>query len=411
MLVSKSKDTNLYRNSERRSLFRFLALYITLVILLLLVLGMLHYRNHEELMLLNQRTLMLNHANRQYKAIKKLHNEEYPKNRVYPRSSQFRSAIYDLSGKKIFSLLKHCPKHFGKDIYRVGKSIHFLKTLDDNYYLGAKYLFIEMEEDFTWRSEAIKEILLYGALALVVLGIFGLFFVRIFLRPMRDSITLLDNFIKDTTHELNTPISAILANIEMMDREQMGEKNEKKLVRINIAAKTVSHLYQDLTYLTLNHKRKSNDEWIDLKALIEDRVEYFSILATSKKVSFTLDLEASRLFIDGVKIARVVDNLISNAIKYNKRNGTIIITLRENYFIVEDTGIGIDAEKVNEIFERYRRFNSSEGGFGIGLNIVKSIINEYGLEISVQSLLKQGTIIKVEFPKSLKAKEEGVSND
>ena len=402
MLALKSKDTSLYRNSERLSLLRFLVLYITLVTLLLVVLGMLHYKSQEELMFSNQRILLLKYSNEQYKSIKNFHNEEYPQSKIYPRSSTFHSGIYDLSGKKIFSLLKHNPKYFGRDIYRVKDSIHFLKTLDDNYYLGAKYLFIEVEEDLTWKDDAIKDIMIYGALTLLILAIFGFFFVGIFLRPMKDSITLLDNFIKDTTHELNTPISAILANIEMMDKKEMGSKNEKKLARINIAAKTVSHLYQDLTYLTLNHKRKSNDEWINLRELISDRVEYFSILAGSKKINFTLDLEEATLFIDAVKIARVIDNLISNAIKYNKRNGSIFISLREEYLIVEDTGIGIDAEKINDIFERYTRFNSSEGGFGIGLNIVKSIVNEYGLKIIVRSALSKGTSIRIDFLKGIK---------
>lgn len=398
MLVSKSKGTSLHRSSERSSLVRFLALYIALVTLLLLLLGILHYKSEEKLMFSNQRTLLAKYANEQYKAIKNLHNI-YPKSLVYPRNEKFRSAIYDLSGYEIFSLMKHKSKHFGRDIYRVDDSLHFLKPLDENYYLGAKYLFIEIDEDMRWKDDAIRDILIYGTLTLIVLAIFGLFFVSIFLRPMRDSITLLDDFIKDTTHELNTPISAILANVEMMDKSLMGEKNEKKLARINIAAKTVSHLYQDLTYLTLSHNRESKDEWVDLKQLIEDRVEYFAILAGSKKISFTLDLKASALFIDAVKIARVIDNLISNAIKYNKRNGIIYITLRKQYLIVRDTGIGIESNQVNEIFERYTRFNSSEGGFGIGLNIVKSIIHEYSLQIGVESVLNQGTTIRIDFLK------------
>ncbi|HHS92597.1 MAG TPA: HAMP domain-containing histidine kinase, partial [Campylobacterales bacterium] len=330
--------------------------------------------------------------------IKKAHNE-YPQNLTYPRNHKFRSAIHDLSSEEIFSLMKHKPIHFGRDIYRIGDSLHFLKPLDENYYLGAKYLFIEVDEDMSWKDNAISDIIISGLLTLFVLAIFGLFFVRILLRPMRNSITLLDDFIKDTTHELNTPISAILANVEMMDKSTLGAKNEKKLGRINIAAKTVSHLYQDLTFLTLSHNRESKDEWIDLKGLIKDRVEYFAILAGSKKITFDLDLKESALFIDGIKIARVIDNLISNAIKYNRRNGKISITLRKDYVCVKDTGIGIEAEKVNEIFERYTRFNTSEGGFGIGLNIVRGIIDEYQLQINVESVLGKGTRIKIDFLK------------
>jgi len=151
--------------------------------------------------------------------------------------------------------------------------------------------------------------------------------------------------------------------------------------------------------LTISHNRESKDEWVDLKGLIQDRVEYFAILAGSKKITFNLDLKESALFIDSVKIARVVDNLISNAIKYNRRNGKITITLRKDYLCVEDTGIGIESEKVNEIFERYTRFNASEGGFGIGLNIVRGIIDEYALQIDVESVLGKGTRIRIDFLK------------
>jgi len=397
LLVSKNKGTSLLRSSEKRSLLRFLALYFILVTMILSLLGVFYYQSQEKLMFSNQRTILAEYANKQAKALKQLHND-FPHRTTYPRSNKYRSAIYDIEGHKIFSLLKHDDIKFDKEIYRIGNSLHFLKTLDD-YYLGTKYLFIEVDEDMAWYKETISDILAFGTLTLIVLIIFGLFFVSIFLRPMRNSIMLLDDFIKDTTHELNTPISAILANVEMMDTSIMSEKNQKRLSRINIAAKTVSHLYQDLTYLTLSHNRESKDEWIDMKQLIEDRVEYFAILAGAKKITFELDLKESAIFIDGVKIARVLDNLISNAIKYNKRNGKIFITLRKNYLSIQDTGIGINSKKVEEIFERYTRFNSSEGGFGIGLNIVKGIIDEYELEISVKSVIDEGTTIRIDFTK------------
>jgi two-component system OmpR family sensor kinase len=345
----------------------------------------------------NERTKLSAYANEQVKNLKILHHY-FPAKDKYPRDERYQSAIYDIEQKFIFSTLKDNRVNFQKEIYRIGEKIHFVKYLDD-YYLGAKYLFIEVDEEQSWHKETMIQIMGLGTIGLFILGIFGLFFVQLLLRPMKNSVILLDDFIKDTTHELNTPITAILANVEMMDRELMVQKNIKKLDRINIAAKTVSHLYQDLTFLTLGHDRNSKDEWIDLKELIENRVEYFAILANSKLISVELDLKESWLFIDSVKIARVVDNLISNAIKYNKRSGHITIVLKEEYFLVEDTGIGIVSDKVNAIFERYSRFNSSEGGFGIGLNIVKTIADDYNLKIVVTSKLGEGTSIKVNFPK------------
>lgn len=350
----------------------------------------------------NQRTIMSGYADQQIQELKSLHHY-FPNRTEYPRNEAFRSAIYDIERKLIFTTLENNEVNFDKEISRAGNKIHYVRYLDE-YYLGTKYLFVEMEEDQTWYRETLIHILLLGSATVFLLGVFGVFFVRLFLRPMRHSIELLDNFIKDTTHELNTPISAILANVEMMDQSIMAPKNIKKLSRINIAAKTVSHLYQDLTYLVLGHQSQSRDEWIDLKELIEARVEYFMILAQSKRITFNLDLEERRLFIDAARVARVIDNLISNAIKYNKRSGKIKIVLRESYFSISDTGIGIEKEKAAAMFDRYSRFNNSEGGFGIGLNIVKSIVDDYQCRIEVDSVLHQGTTIRVYF-------NQGVTND
>ncbi len=404
MLVSKNKDINLLRSSEKSSLTRFLALYSVLVTMILLLLGIFYYKSQEELMFSNQRIKLSEYANEQVKELKLLHHY-FPSRTEYPRSYNFNSAIYDIERVKIFSTLKNSDVNFDKEIYRSGDKIHFVKYLDD-YYLGAKYLFLEVDEDAAWYAQTITNIILLGILTLIIMAIFGLFFVNILLRPMKNSIRLLDDFIKDTTHELNTPISAILANVEMMDTDVMVEKNKKKLHRINIAAKTVSHLYQDLTFLTLNHNQQSNNEWIDLKRLFEDRVEYFTILAGSKKITFSLDLNYSAIHMDIIKMTRVIDNLISNAIKYNKRFGVITIVLRKEYFIVKDSGIGIESSQISAIFERYSRFNNSEGGFGIGLNIVKSIIDEYNLKISVKSVLGKGTDIRVDFLRASMGKGE-----
>jgi len=405
LLASKNKGTSLLRSSEKSSLTRFLSLYIVLVTMVLLLLGVFYYQSQEKLMFSEQRTELSDYANEQVKELKLLHHY-FPSRTQYPRSYNYRSAIYDIERVKIFSTLKNEHINFDKEIYRQGDTIHFVKYLDD-YYLGAKYLFLEVDEDEGWYEETITNIFILGTFTLIVLAIFGLIFVKIFLRPMKNSIMLLDDFIKDTTHELNTPIAAILANIEMMDTDVMGEKNRKKLDRINIAAKTVSHLYQDLTYLTLNHNKQINNEWINLKKLFEDRVDYFTISAGSKKITFYLDLQYSSIYMDVNKMTRVIDNLISNAIKYNKRLGNISITLRKDYFMVEDSGIGIEASKVSAMFERYTRFNSSEGGFGIGLNIVQSIIDEYNLKISVESVLGEGTTMRVDLVKE-KLKKGGL---
>ncbi len=389
MLVSKNKATNSLLVSEKKSFFRFLTLYSTMVLFAIVLLSFYYYQNQEKLMLSHERATLAKYAYIQTKKLKVLHH--FFDERVdYPRDPRFKSAIYDLEEVQIFSLLEEEDVRFHEEIYKSEKYIHFVKSLDD-FYLGAKYLILEVEENEQWKDEVWKHIIVYGFFAFLLFMIFGLYLAKLFLKPMRDSIMLLDRFIKDTTHELNTPLSAILANIEMMDKSVMGEKNRKKLSRIDIAAKTVSVLYKDLMYLTLEQEKENQNEEIRIQKLIEDRVEYFYILAQSKNLEFILDIEDVKIVMDRRKLTRVIDNLISNAIKYNKRNGKIGLKLRHNILTVWDTGMGMREEEIPLMFDRYLRFNSSEGGFGIGLSIVKKILDEYDISISVESKEGEGT--------------------
>ena len=389
MLVSKSRATNSLLVSEKKSLLRFLALYMTMIILVFIVLSAYYYQTQEKLMLSHQRATMFKYAYIHTKRLKVLHHY-FDERRLYPRDPRFKSAIYDIEYVKIFSLLTKENIHFNEEIYLVDDHIHFIKTLDE-YYLGTKYIIIEVKDDGVWKENIWKNILVYGLFSFFLFILFGLYLAKLFLKPMRDSIMLLDSFIKDTTHELNTPLSAILANIEMMNTEVMVEANRKKLNRINIAAKTVSILYKELTYITLEQEKENENEHIDIKKLVLNRVEYFDILAKSKKLEYKLKLDDAMIFMDKRKLTRVIDNLISNAIKYNKRRGIIGITLQKGSLSVWDTGIGIQEDNIPFLFDRFTRFNKSEGGFGVGLSIVKKIVDEYNMHIEVRSKLKEGT--------------------
>lgn len=389
MLVLKNKATNSVLKSEKKSLLRFLTLYVTMITIVIALSSLFYYETQEKLMLAGQRATLTKYAYIQTKRLKVLHHY-FDERRTYPRDTRFTSAIYDIDIRKIFSLLEDENVRFNEEIYITKNHIHFVKSLD-KYFLGAKYLILELKDDGVWREDIWKSIIGYGLLAFFFFIIFGLYLAKLFLKPMRDSILLLDRFIKDTTHELNTPLSAILANIEMMDTDVMVEKNRKKLTRINIAAKTVSTLYKDLTYLTFEQEKENEDEEIALKPMIENRVEYFDILAKSKNITFVLALEHATIFMDRRKFSRVIDNIISNAIKYNKRGGEIEITLNESSLKIRDSGIGIPEDKIPFMFDRYMRFNQSEGGFGVGLSIVKKIIDEYNIQIEVDSKEGEGT--------------------
>lgn len=393
MLALKSWDTNL-RSREKTTLWSFLLLYAFLAFISLSFVAFLYYALQRDLYLQHQKETLSNLTNEQIARLKTLH-VNFDKDRTYPRDERFNSAIYDSSLKEIFSTLTSKNVNLYDDIYIKDHKIYFIKELE-SYYLGARYIVLEVPEPLKWNKKIYRNLMLYGSAIFAILVIVGYFLLNLLLRPMKDAIALLDRFIKDTTHELNTPVNTILSNIEMIDTSRLEPSLTKKINRIAIASKTISNLYDDLTYLVLSHHILSHDEDVDLATLLEERLEYFSLLCESKKIHISTDLATKCvLLIDRKKIAKLMDNILSNAIKYNKIGGSIHVVLKPNLLEIQDSGRGMDTTKTHLAFERYTRFDRSVGGFGIGLSIVAAIAKEYGLHVEIHSQPNIGTRVSV----------------
>ncbi len=395
MLVLKSLDIDLTQ-SEKRTLFSFLSLYLFFTIIILFFISFLYFTFQKDLMLQNKRITMQEYSNNLIFRLKDLHIN-FDKYKYYPRDEKFNSAIYDSGKKLIFSTLKSKKVNLGEVTYTSDSMIHFIEE-PESYYLGAKYVVLEIKDNLIWYEKLKKEIFIFVIIAFFFMTLLGYFLLKIFLKPMKDALHLLDRFIKDTTHELNTPISAIISNVEMIDVSDLDEKMAKKIKRIDIGAKTISNIYEDLTFLTLDNKIISQNEYLDLTRIVFQRVEYFRTLAEVKKIDFVLNIKKDiSIFCDVKKMSKLIDNLLSNAIKYNKIKGQIFITLDKSYFCVEDTGKGMNQDQIEQLFQRYTRFDKSVGGFGIGLNIVSMIAKEYNFKIKVSSEIKFGTKMEVKW--------------
>ena len=395
MLVLKNSGIDLTK-TETRTLLGFSFLYSFLVLVILGVVSFLYYKFQKDLMLQEKRQILQNYSNDLIYRLKDLHIN-IDKNDIYPRDDRFESAIYDSDKKKIFSTLKSNSVSLDDVIYVSGDSIHFIKE-PESYYLGAKYVIVEIPDDKIWFESIKYKMIIYFSLAFSFMIIIGYFMLKLFLKPMRDALHLLDRFIKDTTHELNTPVTAIITNIEMINKDLLDEKLAKKINRIEIGAKTISNIYEDLTFVTLKNQILSNNEELNLSEIIKQRVDFFKSIADMKKVEFKLYIKDDITIVcDVKKISKLIDNLLSNAIKYNKISGQIKVILTKNSLIIEDTGKGISKENLNRLFDRYSRFDKSVGGFGIGLNIVSLIAKEYNFKIEVESEVDIGTKVKIKW--------------
>ena len=395
MLVLKNSGIDLTK-TETRTLLGFSFLYSFLVLVILGVVSFLYYKFQKDLMLQEKRQILQSYSNELIYRLKDLHIN-IDKNDIYPRDDRFESAIYDSDKKKIFSTLKDSSVSLDDVIYVSGDSIHFIKE-PESYYLGAKYVIVEIPDDKIWFESIKYKMIIYFSLAFSFMIIIGYFMLKLFLKPMRDALHLLDRFIKDTTHELNTPVTAIITNIEMINKDLLDEKLAKKINRIEIGAKTISNIYEDLTFVTLKNQILSNNEELNLSNILKQRVDFFKSIADMKKVEFKLYIKDDITIVcDVKKISKLIDNLLSNAIKYNKISGQIKVILTKNSLMIEDTGKGISKENLNRLFERYSRFDKSVGGFGIGLNIVSLIAKEYNFKIEVESEVDIGTKVKIKW--------------
>jgi len=383
--------------SEKKSLIRFLLIYLGSTLLLFSLASWLFYNTQKHDILEKQLNSLKFESQHISQTLRILHQTFSP-TLPYPRHPLMESAIFDKDKKYIFGS-ENAPKildnkSFAKDTAR----LYFVADVEP-YYLGACFLLISKNIDKKPIEELQYIILLFMLGAGVFFTLLGLFLGHLFISPMRDSIKRMNHFIQDTTHELNTPISTILTNIEMLETFGKCEENQE-LQRIEIASKTLSRIYDDLTYLNLNHNYHRRLEWINVSAFIEERMVYFATMAENKGLEIEITLEKNiYLEIDKNDITRLIDNLISNAIKYNKAKGLLKLTLTEDYLSVTDTGVGIAKKDLKCISQRFKRANKSEGGFGIGLDIVSQVVKFYGFVLDIQSTLNQGTEVYVKWSK------------
>ena len=395
MLVLKSSGIDLSK-SETRTIIGFSLIYSILVLVILGVITFLYYQFKKDLMLQDVRQTLQNYSNTQIANLKELHIN-IDKSDIYPRDERFNSAIYDSSKKKIFSTLLMDDVKLDEVIYLKDGYIHLIKE-PESYYLGSKYVIVEIEDDNIWFANIKYKMLFWFLFSFILLLFVGYFIAKLFLKPMRESIQMLDRFIKDTTHELNTPIAAILSNIQMINKDNIDEKLAKKINRIEIGAKTISNIYEDLTFVSLNNQIISNNEKLNFSQILNQRVDFFKSIASSKQIEFILDIKENVFIVcDVKKLSKLIDNILSNAIKYNKFQGFIKVTLKDKILIIEDSGKGMSKDNLSNLFTRYKRFDKSVGGFGIGLNIVSLIAKEYDFKVDVISKIDVGTRIKIKW--------------
>ena len=232
------------------------------------------------------------------------------------------------------------------------------------------------------RDEALQGAVLY----LVVIFLASLLLAYYSLQPIRRAMQLNKEFIRDILHDVNTPLASIAVNLKLLEK-RFG--HHRALDRIQNNIETLGVLRENLhTYLG---KRQGEISDFDLASLVAERLEYFRVLYPTIRFEQTID--------GGVvcrtyrhAFVRILDNLISNAAKYNTAKGNVTVTLSGMLLVVADTGRGI--RDPGRAFERH--YKEGERGMGLGLHIVETLCVQLDIGLKLESTVGVGTQVSLD---------------
>jgi len=208
-------------------------------------------------------------------------------------------------------------------------------------------------------------------------------------------------FFADITHEIRNPLHTISGALEMLQLDNLDEGKKQKYIRsAQRQTERITRLFKDLKTL----QRYDSDEYFvemqefDLAIIARHVDEQYRDQADEKGITLNIDQGACKATGDPGKIEQVIDNLISNAIKYtNEGIVSLCYSCNDDQVVVEvkDSGIGISQEHLGRLFDRFYRTDKArsrdKGGTGLGLAVVKSILSAHGTNINVESEVGEGT--------------------
>ena len=199
---------------------------------------------------------------------------------------------------------------------------------------------------------------------------------------------------KEILHELNIPISTIQANSKLLKRSLKDDKKAlKRLGRIDDPSVRLERLYRELIYSIKKEIHSIEKEPFRVDRLIEERV---SVLKLQQRNHFILHLKPLTITVDKIGFEKMIDNILTNAMKYSDKSDDITIRLKESILTIKDNGIGMDETELVTIYERYYQSDNSSSGEGIGLALVKAYCDEEKIKILISSQKKKGTKVTLE---------------
>jgi len=199
---------------------------------------------------------------------------------------------------------------------------------------------------------------------------------------------LLENkrFIADTVHQIRTPLTNIMMNSDMIKLTQKDDSATEYVEQINASISMLTNSYEDLSYILSNDTIEYKPTNVNISTLLNQRVSFFTTIAKVNHKQFIADIKENLTFsINPIELERLIDNNISNAIKYADINKpiTIHLTTKDDRVSLSFHSYSKPIKNTSKLFEKDYRENESKRGLGLGLNMVKGICEKYNINYTV----------------------------
>jgi len=258
------------------------------------------------------------------------------------------------------------------------------------YFVTMFALILALYTFFEMFSLSVLDLFGLSILMVAVAMGWGYILTSMLLSPQTKMENRLTSLTNDIVHELNIPLSTIQANVSMLKKSTEDDKTLKRLVRIEDASVRLKKLYDELVYSLHKEMQTIDKEKVDIASLVRERVAIFE---EQQRNPFVLHLVSYEVEIDKIGFEQMIDNLISNAMKYSSKTSTIEIELREDILRIEDNGIGMSTAELLRVHERYYQADTSQVGMGLGLSLVREYCESEGIDIQIHSEKNVGTRI------------------
>ncbi len=287
-----------------------------------------------------------------------------------------------------------------------------LPVYQDNLLIGYLQVAIPLTSAQNNLAELRLVLILTVPLTLGVIGLAGWYLGGIAMQPIRDSYDQLQRFTSNASHELRSPLSAIISNAQygFLSKSNDIEVQRQRFEKISNVAKSMNILVSNLLLLARHAGRLSPEslQEVDLKSLLLGIADEYTTQEAAKHLNLTYTLPTASILVlgDADLLRQAVVNLLDNACKYTFPGGQVELRLftQSNWAVVEvaDNGIGIPEADLPHIFERFYRVDKKRtrktGGYGLGLSIVQQVLSAHGGHLSVKSTVEKGSTFRIVLP-------------